>query len=59
MMKRIRYCQLILGGVAVITFVSAPSLACQGRSARSQEEVARDLRSYDRDVVARALGHVP
>jgi len=45
--------------VAVITFVSAPSLAGQRGSARSQEEVARDLRSYDRDVVARALDHVP
>ena len=39
--------------------VSAPSLAGQAGPARSQAEIARDLRSHDRDTVARALGEVP
>ncbi|MYH51370.1 MAG: hypothetical protein F4139_00300 [Gemmatimonadetes bacterium] len=47
----------ILAAVAV--FLVAPALAGQAGQQRSQAEIARDLRSHDRDVVARALGDVP
>ena len=55
-MRQSRY-PIILALVALAT--AAPSLAGQAGPARSQAEIARDLRSHDRDRVAHALGEVP
>lgn len=44
--------------IAMFAIASAPPLAGQV-GARSQAELARDLRNHDRDVVARALAEVP
>ena len=55
-MRQSRY-PIILALVALAT--AAPSLAGQAGPVRSQAEIARDLRSHDRDRVAHALGEVP
>lgn len=47
----------ILAAVAV--FLVAPALAGQAGSRRSQAEIAKALRSHDRDTVAHALAEVP
>ena len=44
-------------GIALLAF--APALAGQDRPARPQAEIARDLRSHDRDTVAHALAEIP
>ena len=49
---------VVVAGIAA-ALVQATSLAGQVGAARSQDEIARDLRSHDRDVVARALAEVP
>lgn len=58
-MRQVRY-PIIFAGFAALAAASAPfSLAGQAGPPRSQAEIARDLRSHDRDTVARALGEVP
>ena len=44
-------------GIAVLA--AAPALAGQAGAGRSQADIARALRSHDRDTVAHALGAVP
>ena len=44
-------------GIAVLA--AAPALAGQAWAGRSQADIARALRSHDRDTVAHALGAVP
>ncbi len=57
-MRQIRHAT-ILACLAMLVTASAQPLAGQDRPTRSQAEIARDLRSHDRDTVARALGEVP
>lgn len=57
-MRHVRH-PIILAGLAGLAATFAPSLAGQAGLDRSQAEIARDLRSHDRDAVARALGEVP
>ena len=55
-MRRV-YSSIAWTGVAVLAL--APALAGQDRPGRSQAEIARALRSHDRDTVAHALAEVP
>lgn len=59
MMRRIRNPIVLACLGAVLAVASASPLAGQAESRRSQAEIARDLRSHDRNAVARALAEVP
>ena len=50
---------IIWAGIVVLAAVAPSTLAAQAGSGRSQAEIARALRSHDRDTVAHALGEVP
>lgn len=57
-MRRMRN-PIVLAGLALLAVASASPLAGQAGPRRSQAEIARALRSHDRDTVANALGEVP
>ncbi len=58
-MRQARNRIVLVAGMVAVVLGPVPSVAAQGGKARSQAEIARDLRSDDRDKVAHALGEVP